>query len=81
MGTGGQKGRGGYGEAIPGSMQVAVLISMLPKELQDIAFQLRKDREELVYKEVRGRVLGVAMNRVQERIPQMGKSVYGIGEG
>ena len=68
-----------YGEGIPGSMQVAVLISMLPKELQDIAFQLSKDGEELDYKEVRGRVLGVAMNRVQERVPQMGKSVYGIG--
>ena len=54
---------------------------MLPKELQDIAFQLSKDGEELDYKEVVGRVLGVAMNRVQERIPQMGKSVYGIGEG
>ena len=70
-----------YGEPIPGSMQVAVLISMLPKELQDIAFQLSKDGEELEYKEVRGRVLGVAMNRVQERVPQMGKSVYGVGEG
>lgn len=45
-----------YGECIPGSMQVAVLISMLPKELQDIAFQLSKDGEELDYKEVRGRV-------------------------
>ena len=69
-----------YGEVVPCSMQVAVLISMLPKELQDIAFQLSKDGEELDYKEVRGRVLGVAMNRVQERVPQMGKSVYGVCE-
>ena len=68
-----------YGEAIPVSMQVAVLISMLPKELQDIAFQLSKDGEELDYKEVRGRVLGVAMNRVQKRVPQMGKD-YGWGQ-
>ena len=69
-----------YGEVVPCSMQVAVLISMLPKELQDIAFQLSKDGEELDYKEVRGRVLGVAMNRMQERVPQMGKSVYGVCE-
>ena len=70
-----------YGEIIPGSMLVAILISMLPKELQDVAFQLSKDGEELDYKEVRGRVLGVAMNRSQERVPQIGRSVHGIGEG
>ena len=70
-----------YGEIIPGSMLVAILISMLPKELQDVAFQLSKDGEELDYEQVRGRVLGVAMNRSQERVPQVDRGVYGIGEG
>ena len=59
--------RAEYGEGLSEGVKVVVLLSMLPKELQDIVFQMGKGEEELSYREVREKVVAVAGNRVKLR--------------
>ena len=50
-------------------MKVAVLIMMLPKELQEMVYQMGNVGEELRYQEVRDKVIAVAGHKAKVRIP------------
>ena len=50
-------------------MKVAVLIMMLPKELQEMVYQMGKVGEDLNYQEVRDKVVAVAGHKAKVRIP------------
>jgi hypothetical protein len=60
----------GSEEGLAEGMMVAVLISIIPKELQDMVFQMGRAGEDLPYQEVRDKVVGVAGQREQRRTPQ-----------
>ena len=55
--------RNEFGENFSESMLVAIMISFLPKELQDMVFQMGSAGEELRYVEIRDKVVGVAGHR------------------
>ena len=69
-----------YGEEISEPIKVAVLISIIPTELQDILFQLGSVGEELRYQEVRVEVVSVAGNRAQSMQPKE-SGVHAAEEG
>ena len=68
-----------YGERISDSIRVAVLISMIPKELQDIALQMGKLGEDIAYQEVKEKIMAVASNKAGMRVPKEGKGIYDVG--
>ena len=57
------------GEGLTEGMKVAVLIMMLPKDLQEMVYQMGNVGEELRYQEVRDKVIAVAGHKAKVRIP------------
>ena len=60
-------------------MKVAVLIMMLPKELQEMVYQMGNVGEELRYQDVSDKVIAVASHKAKVRIP-VPKEETGIQE-
>ena len=58
------------GEHFSESFLVAVMISFLPKEFQDMVFQMGSAGEDLRYVEIRDKVVGVAGHRAQGSQPR-----------
>ena len=50
-------------------MSIALLTSMLPRDIQDMVFQQGRIGEALRYRDVRDKVMGIASNRSHELIP------------
>ena len=74
---------GEFNEMLSEVMKVAILIQILPKEMQDMVFQMGSligagDRFD--YKEVRDKVVSVAGNRAEQRRPQENKVMGLWGE-
>ena len=67
------------GEGLTEGMKVAVLIMMLPKDMQEMVYQMGKVGEELRYQEVRDKVIAVAGHKAKVRIP-VPKEETGIQE-
>ena len=59
----------------------AVLVTMIPKELQDMVFQLSEVGKELNYQEVRNKVVSVAAMKSQSIIPRPAADVDMMGWG
>ncbi len=60
---------------------MAVLVSVLPKELQDMVFQMGKVGDELGYKEVRDKVIAVAGHKAKTKTPKpYDRGVYEVGD-
>ena len=62
-----------FDEKLSEAMKVAILIQMLPKEMQDMVFQMGSligGREKLDYREIRDKVVSVAGNRAEQRRPK-----------
>ena len=58
-----------FGEGLSDNLSVAVLVSMFPRDFQDMVFQLGSMGEGLKYVEVRDKVVSVAGHRVQMAQP------------
>ena len=54
-----------YGEVMSEFLQTAIFVKMLPKDLQDIAFQISGDKN-LEYKVIRERIVSIANNRAYD---------------
>ena len=54
-----------YGEGLSEGMKVAVLIMMLPKDLQEMVYQMGNVGEDLRYQEVREKVIAVAGHKAK----------------
>ena len=52
-----------FGEKMTDTLSIAILVKMLPRDLQDQAYQMGKVGQQLVYREVRDRIMGIASNR------------------
>ena len=52
---------------------LAILIGMVPKELQEIIFQMGKLCEEPQYREVRDRMICIAGHQMMKRTPVPGE--------
>ena len=50
-------------------LSVAILLNMLPKDMHDVVFSMGGKAEDMVYKEVRDKVVAVAGNRSQLLAP------------
>ena len=62
---------GEFNEVLSEVMKVAILIQMLPKEIQDMVFQMGSlIGESFDYKEIRDKVVSVAGNRAEQRRPK-----------
>ena len=63
-----------FGEGVSEAMKVAILIQILPKEMQDMVFQMGSlvmgGGEKVDYKEIRDKVISVAGNRAEQRRPK-----------
>ena len=59
----------GEREGLTDGMNVPILISIIPKEMQDMVYQMGKLDEDLPHQEVRDKVIGVAGQRAQRRTP------------
>ena len=59
-------GEYGADEKLSNGMKVAVLISMIPKELQEMVFLMKEE----LYREIKERVICVAGRKTQELVPQ-----------
>ena len=59
----------------------AVLVTVIPKELQDMVFQLSEVGKELNYQEVRNKVVSVAAMKSQSIIPRPAADVDMMGWG
>ena len=57
------------GEGLTEGMKVAVLIMMLPRELQEMVYQMGNVGEELRYQEVRDKVIAVEGHKANVRFP------------
>ena len=58
-----------FDEELSDNICVAILTSMIPRDLQDMVFQMGHTGEELRYKAVRDKVMGIANHRAQMTIP------------
>ena len=58
-----------YGEKIEGRLRMAIVLSMLPKEFQDMVLQTHSGMKEVTYGEVRDYVVSVAQQKAQMRKP------------
>jgi hypothetical protein len=65
---------GEFGEELSDAMKVAILIQIIPRELQDMVFQMGSMTlvagEGLEYQVVRDKVMSVAGNRMEQRRPK-----------
>ena len=63
-----------FSEVVSEAMKVAILIQILPKEMQDMVFQMGSlvmgGGEKVDYKEIRDKVMSVAGNRAEQRRPK-----------
>ena len=72
--------RGEFGASVVGEeVKVAILIGMIPKELQDIACQMGTMEEEAGFEEIRDKVMAVAGHRMSRRIPKEESGVNEVG--
>ena len=55
-----------FGERLSDKLQTAVFVSMLPKDLQDIAFQACPEGDQTTYRVVRDKIMAIAQNRAHE---------------
>ena len=55
-----------FGEQLSENLQTAILITMVPRDLQDIAFQSCDIGGKLQYRLVRDRIMSIAQNRAYE---------------
>ena len=69
-----------YGEKLSEGMRVAVLIMMLPKDMQEMVYQMGKVGEDLMYQEVRDKVVAVAGHKAKIRIPMPREESAGVQE-
>ena len=67
-------------EGLTEGMKVAVLIMMLPKDMQEMVYQMGKVGEELRYQEVRDKVVAVAGHKAKVRVPLPREESAGIQE-
>ena len=58
-----------FGERLTERMDVAVLIKMLPKDLHEMVYRMRKVGEGVKYQEVRDKVVAVAVYKANVRVP------------
>ena len=56
-------------EGLTERVKVAVLINMVPRDLQDMVYQSCLAGKELIYKEIRDKIMAVVSNRVQVSLP------------
>ena len=61
--------RGRYSQTLSAELQTAILVGMLPKELQDLVLQRGASDSTIEYDETRDYVLNVALQRSQLRKP------------
>ena len=61
--------RSEFGEELSNNVQVAILTGMVPRDLQDMVFQLGHQGADLKYQEVRDKVMGVANHRALMTVP------------
>ena len=55
-----------FGEQLSDKLQTAVFVAMLPKDLQDIAFQACPDGDQAGYRIVRDKIMAIAQNRAHD---------------
>ena len=58
-----------FGEDVSDNLSIAILTRMLPRDIQDMVYQLGRAGEKLVYQDVRDKVMGIASNRSHELMP------------
>jgi hypothetical protein len=66
------RSEGEFDDKLSEAMKVAILIQMLPKEMQDMVFpmgSLMGGREKLDYRETRDKVVSVEGKRAEQRRP------------
>lgn len=71
-------------EGLTEKVRVAVLINMIPRDLQDMVYQGCTAGKELNYKEIRDKIMAVVSNRVQISLPtpmEIGEVGGGEAEG
>jgi hypothetical protein len=74
---------GDWGERLGDKLRVAVLVSMLAKDLQDVVFSMGSKGEELDYRVVRDKVISIAGHRAQMLAPapmDIGRIGWGADE-
>ena len=55
-----------FGEQLSDKLQTAVFVAMLPKDLQDIAFQACPEGDQAAYRTVRDKIMAIAQNRAYD---------------
>ena len=58
-----------FGEEFSDNVKVAIITGMIPRDLQDMIFQMGRAGEDLKYKEVRDKVMSIASHRAQMATP------------
>ena len=58
-----------FGEEFSDNVKVAILTAMIPRDLQDMVFQMGHAGEELKYSAVRDKVMSIASHRAQMATP------------
>ena len=61
--------RNEYEEDFSDTVKVAIITGMVPRDLQDMVFQMGKTGERLLYKEVRDKIMSIASHRAQMAMP------------
>ena len=58
-----------FGEEFSDNVKVAIITGMIPRDLQDMVFQMGRAGEDLKYREVRDKVMSIASHRAQMATP------------
>ena len=59
-----------YGETLNESIKVAILISMIPDDLQEKVFEIEKGSDEVKYQAAKDVVVSMALRRAEQRKPK-----------
>ena len=58
-----------HDDSLTEQSETAIMLKMMPKELQDMAFQMTHSGSKLKYCEVRDKLIGVSSNRINLSTP------------
>ena len=59
-----------YGETLGNNLKVAILISMVPMEVQEKIFEMERGTEEIRYDQAKAVVVSMALRRAEQRRPR-----------